>query len=362
MKFSIAKKDLVSAVMPPSNAAAKKPSMPVLACIKIDVVGDVVTFTGTDLFVGSRVHTPCSTKVPGSVAVPAKQFADACRALPDGEVSIRLDDKKVELKCGKTKHLIPWQPANEYPALPECSETTAVQATSLAACIASVAHAMYCGDDPGRANTAGAHLALSDCRCEASAGTGQVIAHRNMECASGAKFSVLIPHRAIADVRRVLDVAKDGDVGIAVDGGTIFFVHGNVTLSVKLVGESFPDLKRFFERGYEKRPTFAREMAIDEVKRVMVGAADEFSHVDFAVGDGAMTITAKSGESSSAIDIDYAGEPFVVRMPGGAVISALSALTHNEVAMQVKGVLDPVYFVPAEGVGQLQIIAPAAVA
>jgi DNA polymerase-3 subunit beta len=362
MKTIIAKKDLVSAASSTANAAAKKSSLPALGMIKIEADGDWATFSGTDLFVGAIVRVPCATKNQGALLVPAKQFADACKALPDGDVTISLDDKRVEIKSGKTKHRGPWSPVSDYPDLPQCGEAFAVQASALAACLGSVAHAMYTGDDPGRANVSGAHLSLADARCRATSGTGQVIAHREMDCGSGGAFEVLIPHKAVAEVRRVLDAAKDGDVGVCVVGDSMFFVHENLTLSVKLIGETFPAvIGKLMGRANEMRPTFARDVAVTHIKNVMVGARDEFAHIDLAVSDGRVSIVAKDTESSSEFDIDYSGAPFVVRLPGGPTIAALNALTHDEVAMALVSPMHPVFFMPAEGAGQLQVIAPAAV-
>jgi DNA polymerase III subunit beta len=362
VKFTIAKKDLVPDASTAASAAAKKPSMPSIGNVMIRATDGGVVMKGTDLFVGARVSRACDVAEEGAVLVLAKQFADACRALPDGDVTVRIDGNRLELKGGKTKHRIPWSDVAEYPALPECPDDafSPVQASTVGACIAGAAHAMFVGEDSTRASYAGVHVKIEDCACTAQASNGHVAARRESQCATGATFEALIPYKAIGDLRKLIDGAKDGDIEIASRDGYVFARHGLTTISMRLTGELFPVVgaSRVFSLPFNDHATFHRETTIEALKRVLFAATGDFAHVDFDFEPGTMKMRV-GDDSEEEVSVDYAGAKFSIRLPGGGVVNALSAMTHDEIAMRLRTPLDPVAFVPADGGGNIQIVVPA---
>jgi DNA polymerase-3 subunit beta len=364
MKFVIAKRDLAHDASAAASAAAKKPSMPVIGNVMIRAASDGVSFSGTDLFLGARVTRACNVVDEGSVLVLAKQFSDACRALPDGDVTVRIDGNRLEIKSGKVKHRIPWTSAGDYPSLPECDDDAfvAVPAATLGACVGSVSHAMFVGDDVTKANVAGVHVRIADCACVAMATNGHAAAMRSVECPSGAVLDVMIPYKSIADLRKIADAAKDGDVYIAHAPGYLFVRHDVTTISIRLTGEAFPNaaMTRILAMSFKGRVLLARESLIDVLKNVLVNASGEFSHVDFTIAPGSIGLkTVSDGDSTGEMDVDYAGDLLSIRLSGSAVVNALAAMTHDVVAMCVRSSLEPVTFVPSEVDGAAQVVMPA---
>ena len=361
MKFVIAKKSFVAAAAAVVGAAAQKASMASLCSVLVDVdESGTLTLTATDLFTGVRGRASATVSEPGSLLIPASQLLTAIKALPDGDVAVRVDGNRVEFKVGKLKQRLPWSPASEFPSLPQmdAARSVGLSAATLLAAIGSVAHCM--STDELRANMCGVAIEIGKGRVRGIATNGHALARRDVEC-SVEGFNVLLPNASVGEIRRLLEGAKDESVNVAVHDGYVFVERGEVALSAKLTGEVFPlHYERIIPTKHNHRAVVAREVMLAAVNCARTQDGGHPLELRFESGSiSVLTAAHEKGDASGIVDADYAGDGLAIGVSGQYLASALSCLTADLVAMQTEGPLAPFAIVPAEGADAVQIIMPA---
>ena len=89
VKFRCEREILADALATAGRAATSRTgTLPVLSGVRLDVVGDELTVTGTDLELTIRLTVPVGGEHDGSVVVPARLVADIVKALPSGAVEV----------------------------------------------------------------------------------------------------------------------------------------------------------------------------------------------------------------------------------------------------------------------------------
>lgn len=363
MNLTIARKDLVSLVMTVAGSAAKGASQPALNCVMIvaDGSGSVV-FTATDLFTGMTARSDARATEPGATLVQSAELAKAVKALPDGDVNVKIDGNRLQFAVGKAKQRVAWSPAAEYPSLPRMDPSKAIGLSSatLLLCVGSVAHSVM--QDETRANMCGVKIEIGDGRCRAIATNGNTLARRDNEC-SVSGLDVLIPNKSVSAIKQLLERAKGEPVNIATHDGYVFVEHGNVALSAKLSGEVFPpQYERVIPTKASSRVVAAREPLLAAVSRVRT--QDGGMPIAFAFGAGVVTMSAQcaTGDASEPIDVDYAGEVVTVGMNAQHIAASLAAMTADDIAIEFDGPLSPIKLTHVGSDECLQIVMPARLA
>ena len=126
MKFICAKQQLLKIINTVQKAVSAKTILPILECIKIDAdAAGTLTVTGNNLDLCIEYTDDCNIPEGGSIAISSKMFGEIIRRLPDGEVTVKINEENnvMTIKCGKSEFNIQGLSGLEYPAVPEINET-----------------------------------------------------------------------------------------------------------------------------------------------------------------------------------------------------------------------------------------------
>ena len=118
MKITCEKYMLQAAVGTSSRAAAVKSPIPTLEGLLLEA-GENLRISGYDLKKGIYTTIDAEVSEPGSVVLNARLFGEIVRKLPDGIVSISVDEQDMAcVKCGKSEFSFMGMSSEEYPELP----------------------------------------------------------------------------------------------------------------------------------------------------------------------------------------------------------------------------------------------------
>lgn len=126
MKIICHKIQLLDVINTVQKAVSAKSIMPILECIKIDAdAKGVMTVTANNLDLCVEYTSICSIPEGGSIAISSKMFGEIVRRLPEDEITITVNEENnvMTIKCRNSEFNIQGLAANEYPAVPEISET-----------------------------------------------------------------------------------------------------------------------------------------------------------------------------------------------------------------------------------------------
>ena len=117
MKFRCEREVLADALATAGRAATSRTgTLPVLSGLRLEVRGDELTVTGTDLELSIRLTVTVGGERDGAVVVPARLAADIVRSLPPGAVEVSVVDDEVSISAGRLAVLDPSARSRRLPA------------------------------------------------------------------------------------------------------------------------------------------------------------------------------------------------------------------------------------------------------
>jgi len=375
MQITLQKRDFLRGLARTHGVADRKSSMPILSNVLLDASADHgLRLSATDLYLGMSSVVPAEVVVPGVVAVAARTLFEIVKNLPAGEVKLTVgENQSAEIRCGKVVYRIPGMPGEDFPPLPnpEGAESVAVRVALLSELVALTQYSM--STDDTRPHLAGALFAADDGVIRMVTTDGHRLSkaeHHLPTDAPKPSFSMLVPHRGVGELRRLLDDAKaDSKAGseapvldIVQTGGHAFFGYADTMLSVKLADEQFPPFEKVIPQSQTKRVVTARNRLIEALKRISLVANDKSGGVQLSLEPGVLKIQSQNpdvGEGSEEVDVDYDGDKLSIGFNARYMLDVLGALTHDEVALGLSGELDPCVIRPVgDGVDFAGVIMP----
>src|SRR5690606_22134084 len=121
MRVAVSKKDLLRVLGRCQGVADKKSTMPVLGNVLLRATPDSLDLSATDLVVAVSGSVPAKVEKPGSIAVPAKDFFDRVRMMPEGQIGIEVGDGSnitIRSLTSARRYTLFGLPGDEFPRLP----------------------------------------------------------------------------------------------------------------------------------------------------------------------------------------------------------------------------------------------------
>ncbi len=304
MKFRLERDVLAEAVAWTARTLPNRPTVPVLAGLRIDAVDGSVTFSSFDYEVSGRVTVEAEVADPGTVLVSGRLLADIARSLPSRPVDVTSDGTKVVITCGSARFTLQTLPVEEYPELPALPESSgAVDAALLAEAVSQVAVAA--GRDDMLPTLTGIRVEIEGEKVTLAATDRYRLAVRELTWRPErpeVSAIALVPARTLVDTARTL--AAEGEVALALGGGANdsligLAAGGRRTTSRLIDGEWVPNYRRLFPA---ETATVARvEMSalVEAVKRVAL-VAERNTPIRLTFEDGQVVLEAGSGEDAQA--------------------------------------------------------------
>ena len=102
-----------------SGIVERRHTLPILSNVLLEKKGDRLTFLATDIEI--QITTAAEGgggDGDGSLTAGARKLQDILRSLPEGaEVSLILEDKRLQVRSGKSRFTLQTLPANDFPRM-----------------------------------------------------------------------------------------------------------------------------------------------------------------------------------------------------------------------------------------------------
>lgn len=372
MNLTVQRTDLLRIVARTHAVADKRgTSMPILGCVLLDAAGNQLRASATDLYLGARATTQAAIKNGGATCVAAKTLFDVVRNAPDGAIKLTLKSGALHVEAGRSHFKLPALDAADFPPLPNPDggengpAWRELDASVLAELIALTSYSM--SSDDTRPHLAGTLFETNGRVARMVTTDGHRLSKAEVslgDVRSASPLEVLIPHRGIGELRKLVDEARAdakaakaaATIHVYAASGTAFFrrddTNAHVTLSVKLVDERFPPYAKVIPAAPTKRVVCAREPLMAACKRVSLVSNDKSHGVHLKLSSGALVLGASNvdvGEGAEEIDVTYEGEALEIGFNARYLLDALGALSTDTVVLELGGALDPGMIRQGEG-------------
>lgn len=304
MKFRLERDVFTDAVAWTARTLPNRPTVPVLAGLRVDVSDPGVTFSSFDYEVSGRMTIEGEVADPGTVLVSGRLLADIARSLPARPVDVTSDGTKVVITCGSARFTLQTLPVDEYPALPELPETSGtVDGAVLAEAVTQVAVAA--GRDDMLPTLTGIRVEIEGEAVTLAATDRYRLAVRELTWRPRrpeVSAIALVPARTLVDTAKTL--GTEGEVDLALAGGTNdsligLSAGGRRTTSRLIDGEWVPNYRRLFPAQTTTAARVEMSALVESVKRVSL-VAERNTPIRLTFEDGQLLLEAGSGDDAQA--------------------------------------------------------------
>lgn len=357
MNITIDRATILPALTRAAAIADSKSTMPILAGVRLVATTSRLTISATDLNLATTTEMPCKGKA-GTVVVPAKALRDVVANLPDGPITLRVDDAALEVTAGRVRMRKPLLPARDLPAIPSTAELrwSDVNAGDLAAMLARTLISV-CTDET-RFHLNGV-LLLPD-RAVSTDGHRLSTSTRTIALPVP-PTGVIVPRLGVIALGKL--IADAAGVELAYLSPHLFARVDDAVLAIKLIDAQFPPWRQVIPPTRATTVVVGRGALIDAVKRAALIASDTRGlrlTVD-PEADDPLTLSSDSpdaGDVREGVAATVTGPAVATGCAPRYLADALHAMAADDVSLDLGGPLDPWALRPVGGADDLFVIMP----
>ena len=245
MRFTCEKSMLVAGLNITGRTVAQKSALSAIEGILCRAHGNL-SLTGYNMETAITYEIDAEVTDIGECILPAKLFGDIIRRLPEGPVTVVVDDNyKVSIRAGYASFTISAENADDYPELPDVGEGRPIRIPQSAMKDLIGGTIFAVSENQGRPIHTGVKFEVADDTVSAIAVDGFRLARRTYHCedTTGRTLNFVVPAQGLKEVEKILTDA-DGDASFTIGPKHILFQIGGATLVCRLLEGDFLDWKR----------------------------------------------------------------------------------------------------------------------
>ena len=348
MKATLERATLLRCLSHVQSVVERRNTIPILSNVLIEAENGGLKVMATDLDLQVVEHIDAaSVESGGSVTVSAHLLFDIARKLPEGsQVSLETAENRMDVKAGRSRFKLPTLPRDDFPVIVEGDLPTSfsLPAKTLAELIDRTRFAISTEETRYYLNGIFLHVSDEDQPVlKAAATDGHRLARFTLDRPEGADGmpDVIVPRKAVAELRKLLDENMDGDVGIDLSASKIRFAlggEGGVVLTSKLIDGTFPDYSRVIPTGNDKLLKIDPKSFFSGVDRVATIATEKTRAVKMGLDKDKVTLTVTSpdnGTASEELAAEYSSDGFEIGFNASYLKDILSQIDSDLVEIHL---------------------------
>lgn len=349
MRFTCEKSTLVSAISVASRTVAQKSTLPAIEGIYCRAGMDL-QMTGYNLETAITVSVQADIQDQGACILPARLLFDIIRRLPEGPVSVSVDDNyKVTIRAGYSNFTISASNAEDYPELPDVETRNGISMPQgkLREMISGTIFAV--SENQSRPIHTGCLFEVEEEAISVVAVDGYRLARRTYHPKekTGRSMHFVVPAAALKEVEKIL--GEEDDVIFTLGPKHILFEIGNATLVCRLLEGDFLDWRRVVPTDCPIKLTSNVGDLAATIDRVGLIVTEKLkSPVRCLFGDNVATFRTSTtiGVAEDQCAIAGNGNEMEIGFNCRYLADALRAVPSEEVCLELKNGLSPIVFTP----------------
>ncbi len=352
MRFTCEKSLLVQGLNIAGRTVAQKSSLSVIEGI-LCKAGHGLNLTGYNMETAITYTVDAEVSDPGQCILPAKLFGDIVRRLPEGPVTVVVDESfKVSIRAGYASFTISAESAEDYPELPDVNTGRAIRIpqNKLKELISGTIFAV--SENQGRPIHTGVKFEVTNDSITAVAVDGFRLARRTYhpQEETGRELSFVVPAQSIKEVEKIL-TDSDEDAAFTLGPKHILFQIGNATLVCRLLEGEFLDWRRVVPSNCPIKLVANVGDLASSVERVGLIVSEKYkSPVRCVFGSQVLNMrtatTIGAAEDRCAIAGD--GKELEIGFNVRYLADALRVIPSEEVTLELTNGLSPIVLTPAD--------------
>jgi DNA polymerase-3 subunit beta len=320
-----------------SGIVERRHTLPILSNVLLEKKGDRLTLLATDIEIQITTSTECAGgEGDGAVTVGARKMQEILRSLPDtAEVSLVLEDKRLQVRAGKSRFSLQTLPADDFPRMTVSEGETkqfSISQKAFRQLISKTQYSMAAQDVRYYLN--GLLLLVEGKELRAVATDGHRLAYASVEIDTDLpRQEMILPRKTVLELNRLL-VDTDDQLNITLTPNQVRFSFGSVVLVSKLIDGKVPDYERVVPATLKNHMKVGRQTLMQAMQRAAILTTEKFRGVRVVLGDNSLKLVAANAEQEEAqeeVEVDYAGDAIDVGFNVGYLLDVLNNIHADEI-------------------------------
>ncbi|HIQ68300.1 MAG TPA: DNA polymerase III subunit beta [Candidatus Faecousia excrementigallinarum] len=352
MRFTCEKNTLLTGLNVTGRTVAQKSAISAIEGI-LCKAGDGLSLTGYNMETAITYVIDAEVSDMGQCVLPARLFGDIIRRLPEGPVTVVVDDNyKVSIRAGYASFTISAESADEYPTLPDVGDGRSIRIpqTAMKELISGTIFAV--SENQGRPIHTGVKFEVEEDRVSAIAVDGFRLARRTYHTQepTGRQLSFVVPAPGLKELEKIL---SDGDNQVAFTLGTrhILFQVGQATLICRLLEGEFLDWRKVVPTNCPIRLCAHVSDLASSIERVGLIVSEKYkSPVRCIFGNQQVLLRTNTtiGAAEDQCSLAGDGKELEIGFNVRYLADALRAIPSEEVILELTNGLSPIVMTPAD--------------
>lgn len=317
----------------------RRQTSPVLSNILMQLNGDTLTMTGTDLEVEVVTSLKVDKGKDGETTVPARKLWDICKSLPeDATVNLEVKGEKAVVKSGKSRFTLMTLPTNDFPKLEIGSwdKDFNLRGGAFKELLERTQFCMAQQDVRYYLNGLMLELSKGNIRAVGTDGHRMAISDEEApELKDEQKLQVIVPRKGIQEIIRFLG-EDDAKIGIKIGKNHIRVDTNGLVFTSKLIDGRFPEYEKVVPTNQSKELKLDKEEFKKAIQRTAILSNEKYKGIRFALKSGKIILSAHNPEQEEAeeeVEINYSGEEMEIGFNSSYIVDAVSALEGDTVEL-----------------------------
>ena len=353
MRFTCEKSTLVAGLNIAGRTVAQKSALSALEGI-LCRAADGLSLTGFNMETAIICKLDAEVSDIGECVLPAKLFGDIVRRLPEGPVTVVVDENfKVSIRAGYASFTISAESAEDYPELPDVGSGRSVNISQPALKELISGTIFSVSENQGRPIHTGVKFEVEDSTISAIAVDGFRLARRtyHTEEPTGRQMSFVVPAQGLKEVEKIL---QDTDEPASFVLGTkhIMFQIGDATLICRLLEGEFLDWRRVVPTNCPVKLVADVGDLTSSIERVGLIVSEKYkSPVRCVFSDQVVLLKTSTtiGAAEDRCTLAGDGKELEIGFNVRYLCDALRAVPSDEVVLELTNGLSPIVMTPVEG-------------
>lgn len=361
MKFSINKTELQNAISVVLKGVSTRSTLPVLSGILLEAASDRLTLQATDLEVSIQYSAAALVEEEGRAVVPGKLFSEIVKNLPDAAVHVRAEDEQAFVTCDTSSFSIKALNPDDFPGFPSVDthqriEIPFAQFSSMVKRVSRVV-----SKDESRPILTGVLITLESglLRMVATDSYRLAVTETSLDSAAD-DFQAVISGSFLSEIASL--PKTDSPVSLALAENQIVVTCRDTVFINRRIEGNFPNYKQLLPDSCATRATVPVDHLVASVKRASIlGSSSSPVKLDLNVASQTMQISAASqdvGSAQETLTCEIEGEDVEIAFNYAYVLEGLSAVTTDEVHLEVNSSLKPGIFRAVQPENYLYLVMP----
>ena len=326
-----------------------------LTGVHMDLRGDTLTVTGSDLDLTISATTEVAGGSDGTAVTPSRLLGEVVRALPPGSVEFSVNNGEARIVAGSSEFSLRLIPTDDYPQLDFASVDT--EGSESAAFGESVSFdggdfrdalsqvVRSASKDDSRPILTGVLMASEESGLRLVSTDSYRLSVRDLAGSSilGDVEKVLVPSRALTELQRLIADSESKEISLKLAEQYAQFSVGSIQLTTQLIAGDFPNYQGLIPKDHPNRLTASRERLLEAVRRVRLLAQDSVP-VRLVMSESNLevkAITQDVGQANESMSASYSGETLTVAFNPEYLIDGLEAAGADEVVLETADPVKP---------------------